>query len=75
MALFTILKEIEQNRKFHPSVRAEPGVILDLADFGISPRYLDWTLEAATTDLGVNLDRVVSKVQPRFDRAHLRAAV
>ena len=56
-------------------VRAEPGVILDLADFGISPRYLDWTLEAATIDLGVNLDRVVSKVQPRLDRAHLRAAV
>lgn len=55
-------------------VRAEPGVIFDLADFGISPRYLEWTLEDATTDLGLNLDRVVSRMQPRLVRAHLKQA-
>jgi hypothetical protein len=48
-------------------VRAEPAVILELANFGISPRYLDWTLRDATDDLGISLDRVVSRVYPIVD--------
>jgi hypothetical protein len=43
-------------------VRVEPAVILELADLGISPRYLEWTLAAASRDLGINLDRVVARV-------------
>ena len=45
-------------------VRAWPSVILELADLGISPRYLEWTLQDASRDLGISLDRVLSKVRP-----------
>ena len=50
-------------------VRARPSVILDLADLGISPRYLEWTLQDASLDLGINLDRVLSRVRPSFRQA------
>lgn len=48
-------------------VRVEPSVILELADLGITPRYLEWTLQDASRDLGINLDRVVARVQPVVD--------
>jgi hypothetical protein len=44
--------------------RAWPGAIRQLADLGISPRYLHWTIESAARDLGLNCDRVVSRLQP-----------
>jgi hypothetical protein len=50
-------------------VRVEPSVILELADLGISPRYLEWTLQDASRDLGINLDRVVARVQPVVESA------
>ena len=48
-------------------VREEPGIILQLADLGISPRYLDWTVEAAAGDLGLNLDRTLAKIGTAID--------
>ena len=48
-------------------VRVEPSVILELADLGISPRYLEWTLQDASRDLGINLDRVMARVRPVID--------
>ena len=54
-------------------VRAKPSVILELADLGISPRYLEWTLQDASRDLGINLDRVLSRVRPSFREASSRA--
>lgn len=48
-------------------VREQPRVVLCLADLGISPRYLDWTIEDASKDLGINLDRVVSRLRPVVD--------
>jgi hypothetical protein len=51
-------------------VREEPRIILPLADLGISPRYLDWTVEDASHDLGINLDRVVSRLQSLMDAPH-----
>ena len=45
-------------------VRRWPATIRQLADLGISPRYLEWTIEAAAGDLGINCDRVVSRLQP-----------
>ncbi len=48
-------------------VRVEPGIILQLADLGISPRYLEWTVEDASEDLGINLDRVVSRLGPMLE--------
>jgi hypothetical protein len=44
--------------------RNQPRVVLALADLGISPRYLNWTLEAASRDLGINTDRVISRLRP-----------
>jgi hypothetical protein len=55
-------------------VRVEPAVILELADLGISPRYLEWTLQDASRDLGINLDRVVSRVRLMFDAPRARAS-
>ena len=50
-------------------VRRWPATIRQLADLGISPRYLEWTIEAAAGDLGINCDRVVSRLQPVIARA------
>jgi hypothetical protein len=47
-------------------VRVQPAVILEFANLGISPRYLEWTLADASRDLGINLDRVVSRVRSVF---------
>ena len=33
-------------------VRARPSAVMSLADLGIGPRYLYWTLESASRDLG-----------------------
>ena len=49
-------------------VRRWPATIRHLADLGISPRYLDWAIEAAARDLGLNCDRVVSRLQPALIR-------
>ena len=45
-------------------VRTNPRLVIILADLGISPRYLEWTLESAANDLGINLDRAVARIQP-----------
>ena len=45
-------------------VRTRPAAMVSLADLGIGPRYLYWTLESACRDLGINLDRVVSRLMP-----------
>jgi len=42
--------------------RANPRAILALADLGIGPRYLFWSLEAAARDLGINVDKVVARL-------------
>ena len=56
-------REIRSQRVFD-LVRAWPGTVRRLADLGISPRYLDWTVESAARDLGLNCDRVISALQP-----------
>jgi len=56
-----------RNARVIDLVRVEPSVILELADLGITPRYLEWTLQDASRDLGINLDRVVARVQPVVD--------
>lgn len=43
-------------------VRANPRAILALADLGIGPRYLNWSVEASARDLGINLDRVAARL-------------
>jgi hypothetical protein len=43
-------------------VKVCPGAVRHLADLGISPRYLYWTIESAARDLGINCDRVVSRL-------------
>jgi hypothetical protein len=45
-------------------VKCEPRVIMQLADLGIGPRYLDWTIASACAELGVNVDRAVSRLSP-----------
>jgi hypothetical protein len=53
-------------------VRSEPSVVIELADLGISPRYLDWTLKDAARDLGINLDRVVDRIRPILEKIRIR---
>lgn len=42
--------------------RANPRAVLALADLGIGPRYLSWSVEASARDLGINLDRVAARL-------------
>ncbi len=44
-------------------VRGDLRVVAVLADAGVSPRYLDWTLEAAARDLGISLDSLVHRLE------------
>ena len=43
-------------------VRSNLRAITVLADAGISPRYLDWTVRSAADDCGVNLDRLAYRL-------------
>ena len=43
-------------------VRGDPRLMPVLADLGITPRYLFWTLEDAARDLGVSLDRIDARI-------------
>jgi len=43
-------------------VRRDPRLMPVLADLGITPRYLFWTLEDAARDLGVSLDRIDARI-------------
>lgn len=42
--------------------RMNPRSVLALADLGIGPRYLHWSIEASARDLGINLDRVAARL-------------
>lgn len=44
-------------------IRMDPRVIVALADLGISPRYLYWTLDSAIRDLGLNFDRALARLE------------
>ncbi len=48
-----------QGRRIVELARLDRRAAFVLADLGISPRYLDWTLESATRDAGIDLSRVV----------------
>ena len=43
-------------------VRSNLRTVTVLADVGISPRYLDWTVRAAADACGVNLDRLTHRL-------------
>jgi hypothetical protein len=43
-------------------VRSDVRVVPVLADLGISPRYLYWTLASAAADAGANLDRLAARL-------------
>lgn len=44
-------------------VRRDLRVVTVLADAGVSPRYLNWTIEAAARDLGVSLDSLLHRLE------------
>lgn len=44
-------------------VRMNPRSIQALADLGIGPRYLYWSIEASARDLGINTDRVAARLR------------
>lgn len=50
------------NQRIIDVVRARPVAMVALADLGIGPRYLYWTVESACRDLEINVDRVVSRL-------------
>ena len=58
-------------RRIVELVRADSRVVMALADLGISPRYVYWTLEEAAADLQLSLDRVISG-SPRSLRSQRR---
>ncbi len=43
-------------------VRKNVRAVTVLADLGISPRYLEWTVRSAAEDCGVNLDRLAYRL-------------
>ena len=43
-------------------VRSNLRTVSVLADLGISPRYLEWTVRSAADDCGVNLDRLAYRL-------------
>lgn len=43
-------------------VRTDARVVTALADLGISPRYLYWTVAAAAANAGANLDRLAARL-------------
>ena len=43
-------------------VKANSRVITALADLGIGPRYLYWTVDEVSRDLGLSLDRICSRI-------------
>lgn len=49
-------------RRIIDLVKANSRVIAALADLGISPRYLYFTIEEVTRELGINLDRACSRI-------------
>jgi hypothetical protein len=49
-------------RRIIDLVRANSHVIAALADLGISPRYLYFTIDEASRELGINLDRACSRI-------------
>jgi len=55
-------------------VRRDLRVVSVLADAGVSPRYLDWTLEAAARDLGVSLDTLLQRLDRVLASASSAAA-
>jgi hypothetical protein len=48
-------------RRIVELVRADARAVMALADLGISPRYVYWTLEEAAADLQLSLDRVIRR--------------
>lgn len=55
-------------------VRRDLRVVAVLADAGVSPRYLHWTLEAAASDLGVSLEALLQRLERILSAAHSAAA-
>jgi hypothetical protein len=55
-------------------VRRDSRVVLALADVGIGPRYLHWSVEASARDLGINLDRVAARLRLVFPGERLNLA-
>lgn len=43
-------------------VRKNVRAVMVLADLGISPRYLEWTVQSAAEDCGVNLDHLAYRL-------------
>lgn len=54
----TALSTLTVNELVRKNVRA----VTVLADLGISPRYLEWTVRSAAEDCGVNLDRLAYRL-------------
>lgn len=43
--------------------RRNVRAVLVLADAGISPRYVAWTVAEAALDCGINLDRLLARLE------------
>lgn len=54
-------------------VRIDAQIITVLADLGISPRYLYWTVESAAADLGISVDALAAKIAAVLHRQRLGA--
>jgi hypothetical protein len=65
-----------ESRPIIDIVRSDPSLVTALADSGITPRYLYWTVEAAARDLDLNLNQLVRRLTASAnDHASRPAAV
>ena len=54
--------------------RRDLRIVMILADAGVSPRYLNWTLDAAAHDLDIGLDALLDRIRTVIGRSASVAA-